>query len=45
MEKAELTALIVRAQSGDQTAMEEILRAAHTSVSYRCCVTPGTRRT
>lgn len=36
MEKAELTALIVRAQAGDQEAMEEILRTAHTSVSYQC---------
>ena len=33
MEKAELTALIVKAQSGDQGAMEEVLRTAHTSVS------------
>ena len=36
MEKAELTALIVRAQAGDQGAMEEVLRTAHTSVSYQC---------
>ena len=36
MEKAELTALVVRAQSGDPGAMEELLRAAHTSVSYQC---------
>ena len=36
MEKADLTALIVKAQAGDQEAMEEILRTAHTSVSYQC---------
>lgn len=36
MEKAELTALVVKAQSGDQTAMEEVLCTAHTSVSYQC---------
>ena len=36
MEKAELTALVVKAQSGDPGAMEELLRAAHTSVSYQC---------
>lgn len=36
MEKVELTALVVRAQSGDPGAMEEVLRAAHTSVSYQC---------
>ena len=36
MEKSELTALIVKAQSGDQGAMEEVLRAAHTPVSYQC---------
>lgn len=36
MEKTELTALVVKAQSGDQEAMEEVLRAAHTSVSYQC---------
>lgn len=36
MEKTEWTALIVKAQSGDQGAMEEILRAAHTPVSYQC---------
>lgn len=36
MEKAELTALIVKAQAGDQGAMEEVLRTAHTSVSYQC---------
>ena len=36
MEKSELTALIVRAQAGDQGAMEEVLRIAHTSVSYQC---------
>ena len=36
MEKAELTVLVARAQSGDQSAMEEVLRAAHTSVSYQC---------
>lgn len=36
MEKAELTALIVKAQSGDPGAMEEVLKTAHTSVSYQC---------
>lgn len=36
MEHGELTALIVKAQSGDQGAMEELLRTAHTSISYQC---------
>ena len=36
MEKAELIALVAKAQSGDQAAMEEVLRAAHTPVSYQC---------
>lgn len=36
MEKEKLTALIAKAQSGDQDAMEELLRAAHTPVSYQC---------
>ncbi|MBD5132927.1 MAG: sigma-70 family RNA polymerase sigma factor [Clostridiales bacterium] len=36
MERGELTELIAKAQSGDQGAMEELLRAAHTPVSYQC---------
>ena len=36
MEKAELTALVVKAQWGDRGAMEQVLRTAHTSVSYQC---------
>lgn len=36
MEKEELTLLIMKAQAGDQEAMEELLRRAHTPVSYQC---------
>lgn len=36
MEKEELTPLIIKAQAGDQEAMEELLRRAHTPVSYQC---------
>lgn len=36
MEKEELTLLIIKAQAGDQEAMEELLCRAHTPVSYQC---------
>lgn len=36
MEKEKFIALIQKAQSGDKGAMEEVLRTAHTSVSYQC---------
>lgn len=36
MENKELTALVKKSQSGDEQAMEELLRAAYTPVSYQC---------
>lgn len=36
MEKEQLIALVKKSQSGDQSAIEELLRYAHTSVSYQC---------
>ncbi len=36
MEDKKITALIKRSQKGDQTAMEELLHAAYTPVSYQC---------
>lgn len=36
MERGELPKLIAKAQLGDQEAIEELLRAAHTPVSYQC---------
>lgn len=36
MENKEITALIRKSQKGDQSAMEELLRAAYTPVSYQC---------
>ena len=36
MENKEITALIKKSQRGDAAAMEELLRAAYTPVSYQC---------
>lgn len=36
MEKDRMESLVNRAQSGDLQAMEKLLEAAHTSVSYQC---------
>lgn len=36
MEKDRIESLVNRAQSGDLQAMEKLLEAAHTSVSYQC---------
>lgn len=36
MENKELSALIKKSQKGDAAAMEELLRAAYTPVSYQC---------
>lgn len=36
MENKELSALIKKSQKGDSAAMEELLRAAYTPVSYQC---------
>lgn len=36
MDKEKLTALVNRAKTGDQQAMEYLLRYAHTTVSYQC---------
>ena len=36
MEKNRIESLVNRAQSGDLQAMEKLLEAAHTSVSYQC---------
>ncbi len=36
MEKEKLTALVRKAQAGDRQAMEELVYAAHTNVSYQC---------
>lgn len=36
MDNIDITGLVRKCQSGDQSAMEELLRAAYTSVSYQC---------